>query len=46
MEHALSIKELDEEKYARVLMVIKIGFLRGCQLAVWSYARVFVSNGV
>lgn len=34
MEHALSIKELDEEKYAEVLMVIKIGFLRVCQLAV------------
>lgn len=46
MEHALSIKELDEEICAKVLMVIKIGFLRGCQLAVWRYARGFVSNGV
>lgn len=34
MEHASSIKEMDEEKYAKVLMVIKIGFLIGCQLAV------------
>lgn len=31
--HALSIKELDEGKQAKALMVIEIGFLRGCQLA-------------
>lgn len=27
------IKELDEGKQAKALMVIEIGFLRGCQLA-------------
>lgn len=31
--HASSIKELDEGKQAKALMVIEIGFLRGCQLA-------------
>lgn len=33
MVHAYSIKELDEGKQAKALMVIEIGFLRGCQLA-------------